>query len=89
MSQRVKPDPGQQCECSVHAPSQVADKNLRRVYFNKYTDLSGDGKFCYEWWCEDCYGKCEVGEADGEGWPVGDDGRFVKPAHCPMIPGLD
>lgn len=82
MSRRVKPDSGQPCECSIHVPSQPSDKNLRRVYFERE-------KFCYEWWCEDCYGKCEVGEADGDGWPVGDDGRFVKPVHCPMIPGLD
>ena len=81
MGSRVKPEPEQQCECSSHAPSQPADKNLRRVYFERK-------KFCYEWWCKDCYGKSEVGEAE-DGWPTGDDGRFVKPVHCPTIPGLD
>lgn len=55
---------------------------LRRVYWEK------NGRMCYGWWCAGCRSWLSEDD-DGEGWPTGDDGRFMASVHCQMIPGLD
>lgn len=73
MSRRMKPDPGQQCECESHPSGEPSDR-LQRVYRYK------GRKPCYEWWCEDCYEETEPLEKE---WPV------REAVHCPVISGLD
>jgi len=85
MSKRVKPDPGQQCECPSH-PAGEPPSDLRRVYYEKRRE----DKFCYEWWCQGCYDREGIADEEwDDGWPTGEDGRFKTPVHCPVIPGLD
>lgn len=80
MASKVKPPPGQQCECSEH-DSAGPMENLQRVFFQRK-------KFCHEWWCKACHDREGI-EPMEEGWPQGDDGRFMTSVHCPVIPGLD
>jgi hypothetical protein len=53
-----------------------------RVFYHKL------GKYCYEWWCGDCCEREEISERE-DGWPQGEDGRFMTAVHCLTIPGLD
>lgn len=79
VSRRMKPDPGQKCECSGHDPGEPHE-NLTRVFQNER------GTFCYLWWCRPCCESHEVGEME-DGWPTGPDGRFLAAVHCSTVPG--
>ena len=81
---RVIPDQGQICECPTHPLGQPS-RELTRVFYHPHQR----SKFCYEWWCAWCQDEEEIPEEWDEGWPQGEDGRFMAAVHCPMIPGLD
>lgn len=81
MGKRMQPSPGQLCECSIHPLGQPS-LDLMRVFYHKL------GKYCYEWWCGDCCEREEISERE-DGWPQGEDGRFMTAVHCLTIPGLD
>ena len=90
---RKRPPPGQRCQDRDHGPLTPSE-DLEKVYY----EIGGwrpDGpgtprKLCYEWQCVFCreYGWNEISEWD-DGWPVGDDGKFMTPVQCDLIPGLD
>ena len=82
MGSKVKAAPGQLCECSDHPLGQPS-LDLMRVFFYPKA-----GKYCYEWWCDDCCERWEIGTNE-DGWPQGEDGRFMTAVHCPTIPRLD
>jgi len=85
---KALPPPGQRCENPRHG-FLTPSLDLKKVYYEKgRTAFGAPAKFCYEWWCELCYEDEEIGEME-DGWPTGDDGRFMTPVHCPIIPGLD
>ena len=90
---RKKPPPGQRCQHRDHGPLTPSEE-LRKVYYET-GGWRPDGartrrKLCYEWWCVFCreYGWDEISDMD-DGWPVGDDGKFMTPVQCEIIPGLD
>jgi len=72
--------------CSYRSPQDHDWPNhggkLRRIYWRK------DDHMCYGWWCANCCSWLPDNE-DSEGWPTGDDGRFMSSVHCQVIPGLD
>ncbi len=90
---RKKAAPGQRCQNPDHGPLTPSE-GLKKVYY----EIGGwrpdrertPRKLCYEWWCVFCreYGWDEVEEME-DGWPVGDDGKFMTPVSCERIPGLD
>jgi len=85
---KASPPAGQRCQNPRHGPL-TPSLELTKVYYEKGRTLRGaPAKFCYEWWCEFCCEEEEVGRME-EGWPTGDDGRFMTAVQCQMIPGLD
>jgi hypothetical protein len=81
MGKRMQPAPGQLCECPSHPIGQPS-LQVRRIYYDQRE------RFCYEWWCQNCYAVHELSEMEN-GWPTGEDGRFKAAIHCQVIPGLD
>jgi hypothetical protein len=88
---RKRPPPGQRCQSRKHRPLTPSIK-LQKVYWEVGGwRPGGEGtprKLCYEWWCLECWERDEPSEFD-EGWPVGDDGKFMTPVQCDLIPGID
>ena len=85
---KVLPPADQRCQNLRHG-FLTPSLGLKKVYYEKGRTLWGAPiKLCYEWWCEKCCEGDEVGVME-EGWPTGDDGRFMTAVQCQMIPGLD
>jgi hypothetical protein len=85
---KALPPRGQRCQ-NRHHGFLTPSLELSKVYYEKGHTLRGaPAKFCYEWWCEECCIDEEI-EPREEGWPTGDDGRFMTAVQCQTIPELD
>ena len=85
---KALPLAGQRCQNLRHG-FLTPSLDLEKVYYEKgRTAFGAPAKYCYEWWCNLCCEKEGVGERE-DGWPTGDDGRFMTAVQCQTIPGLD